>query len=57
VAGTFAALGLALRSVRHHWSRRDCGPNLFDGFEAEAVLVRNKLGVPGRATTIRVAAR
>ena len=55
VAGTFAALGLALRPLRQHWSRHGCGPNLFDGFEAEAVMIRNKLGAPGRATTIRVA--
>ena len=57
VAGTFAALGLALRPLRQHWSRHGCGPNLFDGFEAEAVLVRNKFGAPRRATTVRVAAR
>jgi len=55
VAGTFAALGLVVRPLRQHWSRRGHGPTLFDGFEAEVVLVRNKLGAPGRAITVRLA--
>jgi hypothetical protein len=56
VTGTFATIGLVLQSTRQHWSRHGCGPTLFDGFEAEIVLVRNKLGAPQRTATVRVAA-
>jgi hypothetical protein len=62
VAGTFAALGLTLRTRQQHWSRRDnestlgsaLGPTLFDGFDTEVALVRNKLGAPHHGTMIRV---
>lgn len=56
VAGTFAAIGLSLRPLQQHWSQRGCGPTLFDGFDTEAVLVRNRLGASQRAATVRVAA-
>jgi len=45
VAGAASALGLALRPLTRHWSRCDRGPNLFDGFDAEVTLVRNRLGI------------
>lgn len=66
VAGTCAALGLVLRTRQQHWSRRDNGsalgsapgsapgPTLFDGFDTEVAVVRNKLGAPHHGTTIRV---
>lgn len=54
VAGTFATLGLVLRPRRQHWSRRGGGPTLFDGFDTEVVLARNKIGAPHHGTTIRV---
>jgi hypothetical protein len=70
VAGTFAALGLMLRTRHQHWSRHDngstlgstlgsilgsaLGPTLFDGFDTEVALVRNKLGAPHHGTTIRI---
>jgi hypothetical protein len=47
VAGTASALGLALRPFDRHWSRRGRGPVLFDGFDAQVTLVRNRLGTIG----------
>jgi hypothetical protein len=56
MAGTFAAFGLVLRPRHQHWSQRGGGPVLFDGLETEAVLVRNRLGAPGRTAIVRAAA-
>jgi hypothetical protein len=57
VAGTSSSLGLALRPLDRHWSRRGCGPTLFDGFDAEVTLVRNRLGDIGpRTGAVRISA-
>jgi hypothetical protein len=55
-AGIGVALGLALRPLRQHWSRHGDGPTLFDGFDVEIVLARNKLGASARTATVRMAA-
>jgi len=52
VAGSFAALSLTLRLHRPLWLR-GLWP-LFEGFQTVAALVRNKLGMPGQKTVIRV---
>jgi hypothetical protein len=46
VAGTATVLALALRPLDRHWSRCGRGPVLFDGLDAEVMLVRNRLGAP-----------
>ncbi len=57
VAGTSSSLGLALRPLDRHWSRRGRGPVLFDGFDAEVTLVRNRLGIVGpRTDAVRISA-
>jgi hypothetical protein len=57
VAGAATALGLALRPLTRHWSRRGRGgPTLFDGFDTEVALVRNRLGIAERTATIRISA-
>ena len=52
VAGSCAVLSLGLRLRVPLW-QRGAWP-LFDGFETTALVERNKLGVPGRQTVIRV---
>lgn len=51
VAGSRSAVGLALRPRRVLW--QPGFPPLFDGFDVHAVVARNKLGAPGRATNFR----
>jgi RecA/RadA recombinase len=55
VTGTCSTLGLALRPLDRHWSRRGRGPILFDGFDAEVTLVRNRLGIGTDAVRISAA--
>lgn len=52
VAGSFAVLNLSFQLRLPLWRRR-LWP-LFEGFEAVVVMVRNKLGAPGRQIVIRV---
>jgi hypothetical protein len=54
VAGSCAGLSLGLRRRALHW-RRGLWP-LFEGLETTALLVRSKLGAPGRHVAIRAAA-
>jgi hypothetical protein len=57
VAGTSTTLGLALRPLDRHWSRHGRGPVLFDGFDTEITLVRNRLGITGpRPDAVRISA-
>jgi hypothetical protein len=52
VAGSFAACSLRLQSRQSLW-HRGTWP-LFEGFEATALLERNKLGMPGQRLTLLV---
>jgi hypothetical protein len=57
VTGSTAALGLALRPLARHWSRRGRGPVLFEGLDTEIALARARLGAPWRrAVAVRVTA-
>ena len=51
LAGSFAGLSLSLQRRSPLWR---CGLwALFDGFETAVVVMRNKLGAPGKSTVIR----
>lgn len=56
VAGTSSSLGLALRPLERYWSRCGRGPTLFDGFDTEVTLVRNRLGIGPRTDAVRISA-
>jgi hypothetical protein len=52
-AGPYAAVGLEITARRAQWSRGAGRPALLDGIAAALTVVRHRLGVPGRALTLR----
>jgi len=55
-AGAHAALGLEITIRRAEWHRDTGRPTLLAGITAALTVARNRIGIPGRALTLRQAA-